>query len=377
VRYFPAPLRLRIQVLIAAALLSAASAPSQQRTARRPIVRAEPAGITPEMRIVTNHIFANSLRGHVSFLASDLLEGRDTPSRGLDIAAEYIASNFRRMGLEPAIGDSYFQPVPIPARVAKGDRPATTGGTANNIVGVLRGSDPALKETYVIISSHYDHLGIAPPDDKRVTGDDRIFNGANDDASGTASVLEIANALASLHPRPRRSVVVILFCGEEKGLLGSRYYAAHPLLPLEKTIAQINMEQMGRTDSPEKPHVNMMNVTGFDYTTIPALLTDSGKRVQIAVVKDDQASDAYFRRSDNGPLADAGVPAHTVSVSYEFPDYHAVGDEWQKIDYDNMAHVDQAVGIAMLRLVSAPTPPKWNDIPATQKFVEAAKKLNP
>ena len=373
----PAPPRLRILAITAALTLCTVSAPSQQRATKKAVVRTEPIGITPEMRIVTNHISANSLRGHVSFLASDLLEGRDTPSRGLDIAAEYIVSEFRRMGLEPASGDSYLQPVPIAGRAAKGDRPATIAGTANNIVGVLRGSDPALKDTYVIISSHYDHLGLAAPDDKRVTGDDRIFNGANDDASGTASVLEVANALASLHPRPRRSVLVIVFCGEEKGLLGSRYYAAHPLVPLDKTIAQVNMEQMGRTDSPEKPHLNMMNVTGFDYSTIPALLVDSGKRVQIAVIKDDQASDAYFRRSDNGPLADAGVPAHTVSVTYEFPDYHAVGDEWQKLDYANMARVDEAVGIAMLRLASAPMPPKWNDIPATQKFVEAAKKLRP
>ena len=99
--------------------------------------------------------------------------------------------------------------------------------------------------------------------------------------------------------------------------------------------------------------------------------------MQISVIKDAQASDSYFRRSDNGPLADAGIPAHTVSVTYEFPDYHAVGDEWQKLDYDNMAHVDQAVGIAVLRLVSSSMAPKWNDDASTKRFVEAAKKLHP
>ena len=321
---------------------------------------------------MTAHITPNILRADVSFLASDLLEGRDTPSRGLDIAAEYIASSFRRMGLEPATGDSFYQAVPIQKTDAAEHSPRNIAisGTANNVIGLLRGSDPMLKDTYVIVSSHYDHVGLASE------GADRIFNGANDDASGTASVLTVANALASLHPRPKRSVLVILFCGAEKGLLGSRHYASHPLVPLEQTVAQINMEQMGRTDSPEAPHLKMMNVTGFDYSTIPALLTDSGKRVQIAVVKDAQASDAYFRRSDNGPLADVGIPAHTVSVTYEFPDYHAVGDEWQKLDYDNMAHVDQAVGIAMLRLASAPTAPRWNENSSTQRFVDAAKKLH-
>ncbi len=328
------------------------------------------------MRIVTAHITPNALRADVSFLASDLLEGRDTPSRGLDIAAEYIASQLRRSGLEPVSGDSFYQAVPIPPPHEKRepDSFAYSGPplrSANNVIGLLRGSDPMLRDTYVIVSSHYDHLGLAPE------GADRIFNGANDDASGTASVLEVANALASLHPRPKRSVLVILFCGEEKGLLGSKYYASHPLVPLEQTVAQINMEQMGRTDSTEGPHLKMMNVTGFDYSTIPALLADSGKRVQIAVVKDAQASDAYFRRSDNGPLADVGIPAHTVSVTYEFPDYHAVGDEWQKLDYDNMAHVDQAVGIAMLRLASGLMAPKWIESASTQRYMEAAKKLHP
>ena len=328
----------------------------------------EPAGITPEMRVVTNHMSANSLRGHVSFLASDLLEGRDTPSRGLDIAAEYIASNFRRMGLEPVSGESYYQAVPVRGKDQDVSAPSAI---ANNVVGILRGSDPMLKDTYVIVSSHYDHIGLAS------TGEDRVFNGANDDASGTASVLEIANALASLHPRPKRSVLVILFCCEEKGLIGSRYYAAHPLVPLERTIGQINLEQMGRTDSPDGAHLKMMNATGFDYSTIPALLVDAGRRAQISVTKDAQASDAYFRRSDNGPFAEAGIPSTTGSVTYEFPDYHAAGDEWQKLDYENMAHVDQAVGIAMLRLASGLTTPKWNEnVPAAQRFAEAAKTLH-
>jgi hypothetical protein len=355
-------------VALCAALFLGVPAYPQQNTRSKAAARAgsnaaaESAGITPEMRIVTAHITPNALRADVSFLASDLLEGRDTPSRGLDIAAEYIASSFRRIGLEPVTGDSFFQPVPFP--------PKDPTGSANNVVGILRGSDPELKNTYVILSAHYDHLGLAPE------GADRIFNGANDDASGTASVLEIANALASLHPRPKRSVLIILFCGEEKGLAGSRYYASHPLVPLKQTIAQINMEQMGRTDGTDGPHLNMMNVTGFDYSTLPALLVDSGKRVQIAVVKDAQASDAYFRRSDNGPLADIGVPAHTVSVTYEFPDYHAVGDEWQKLDYDNMAHVDQAVGIAMLRMASGLVAPKWNEHSSTERYLDAARKLH-
>jgi Zn-dependent M28 family amino/carboxypeptidase len=346
-----------------------------QQAARPP--QANPTAGT---QALAARITANALRADVSFLASDLLEGRDTPSRGLDLAAEYIASEFRRMGLEPATGDSFYQAVPIPARPARsGERPrdAAAAGQANNVVGLLRGSDPVLQDTYVILSAHYDHLGLAKSGWAK-PGEDRIFNGANDDASGVASVLEIASALAALPRRPKRSVLVILYCGEERGLIGSRYYASHPLAPLDHTVAQINMEQMGRTDSPEGPRLNMMNVTGFDYSTVAATLVDAGTAASIAVVKDAEASDAYFRRSDNGPLADAGIPAHTVSVTYEFPDYHKVSDEWQKLDYDNMARVDQAVAMAAWKLASDATPPQWRESnPKTQRFVEAAKKTRP
>ena len=335
---------------------------------RRPVrpkaTAPQSVGLTPEMRIVVGHITANSLRGNVSFLASDVLEGRNTPSRGLDIAGEYIASQFRRLGLEPAGDDGYFQSVVV--------RPEDTDSPkSRNVAAILRGSDLQLKDTYVMLSAHYDHVGLAE------TGEDTIFNGANDDASGTASVLEVANALAALHPRPKRSVLFILFCGEEKGLRGSRYYVDHPLVPLNKTVADLNLEQLGRTDAPEGPHLHAANVTGFDFSDMTPVLVDAGKRVGIVVTKDAKASDRYFKMSDNEPLAKVGIPAHTLSVTYEFPDYHAVGDEWQKIDYDNMAKVDQAVGIATLRLAQELTAPHWNEsYPAAKPYAEAAKKLH-
>ena len=266
----------------------------------------EPVGLTPEMRIVAGHITANSLRADVSFLASDLLEGRDTPSRGLDIAGEYIASQFRRLGLEPAGGDGYFQTVVV--RPEDADSPKS-----RNVAGILRGSDPQLKDTYVMLSAHYDHVGLAE------SGDDRIFNGANDDASGTAAVLEVANALAALHPRPKRSVLFILFCGEEKGLRGSRYYADHPLVPLDKTIADLNLEQLGRTDAPEGAHLNSANVTGFDFSDIVPALVDAGRRAGVTISKNQHASDRYFDRSDNGPLARVGIPAATRSPEGSAP----------------------------------------------------------
>ena len=359
------------RVLRAATMVTAFTAvvwAQAPRNTRRPVraraAATESIGLTPEMRIVVGHITANSLRGAVSFLASDLLEGRDSPSRGLDIAGEYIASQFRRLGLEPAGADGYFQTVVV--RPEDPDSPKS-----RNVAAILRGSDPQLKDTYVMLSAHYDHVGLAQ------SGDDRIFNGANDDASGTAAVLEAANALAALHPRPKRSVLFVLFCGEEKGLRGSGYYVDHPLVPLSKTVADLNLEQLGRTDTPEGPHVNSANVTGFDFSDMTPILVDAGKRVGIVVSKDAKASEKYFDLSDNQPLAKAGIPAHTLSVTYDFPDEHNVGDEWQKLDYDNMAKVNQVVGIATLRLAQALTAPHWNEASAAAKpYAEAAKKLH-
>ncbi|MCU1335584.1 MAG: putative aminopeptidase [Bryobacterales bacterium] len=430
--------------------------------------------LAPDQRAVMDHISADSLRGHLSFLSSDLLEGRATPSRGLDLAAEYLAAQFRRAGLEPAGDDGYFQtatvtvrepnregfsmtvsaggrtmtvapeeayilPVaplrvddaelviadgsqPLKAdaingkaviamqrvRLPQGARPAlmltlapalpmapqvanpegpaqpvTTGVIAKpgladfvrgatdaritlhgkaayekpvkvrNVAAILRGSDPQLRDTYVMLSAHYDHLGIAS------AGEDRIYNGANDDGSGTSSVVEIASALAALPAHPKRSVLFVMFFGEERGLWGSRYYATHPLVPLAQTIASLNLEQIGRTDDADGPQIKSASVTGYDYSELPAIVADAAQPAGVKVYKNPKNSDAYFSRSDNQSLADLGIPAHTLCVAYDFPDYHKVSDSWDKIDYDNMAAVDRAVALGMMRLASDAPPPKW------------------
>jgi Zn-dependent M28 family amino/carboxypeptidase len=240
-----------------------------------------------------------------------------------------------------------------------------------NVVGVLRGSDAALKDTYVLITGHYDHLGI------RGTGEgDHIFNGANDDASGTASVIEIARTLASLSSRPRRSIVFIALFGEELGLLGSRYYAVHPVFPLARTVADINLEQVGRTDVDGGTRVGIVNVTGYDFTTLPAEFKKAGEAFDIQVLKDEKNSDPFFARSDNQAFADAGVPSHTLSVGYVFPDYHQAGDEWPKIDYENMAKVDRTVALAIFRVADNAEAPRWNaENPKTERYVKAHESL--
>jgi hypothetical protein len=319
------------------------------------------AGLTPEQTAVIQHITPDSLRGHLSFLASDLLEGRATPSRGLDLAAEYIAAQFRRAGLEPVGDRDYFQTANLPN--------GGQNGVARNVAGLLRGSDPTLANTYVILSAHYDHIGMRPD------GEDKIYNGANDDGSGTVSVIEIASALAAAPVRPKRSILFLTFYGEEKGLWGSHYYVDHPLEPLNKTVAEVNLEQIGRTDAKDGRHVGVAFVTGYDYSNLGAILAAAAQPAEVGIkpIKGD-----YYERSDNLYFARAGIPAHTLAVAADYSDYHKVGDEWPKIDYMNMANVDRAIALGVLVLASDAAPPVWNEASGpARRYVEAAKKLRP
>ncbi|MEP7273498.1 MAG: M28 family peptidase, partial [Acidobacteriota bacterium] len=240
-----------------------------------------------------------------------------------------------------------------------------------NVIGLLRGADPILKETYVLVTAHYDHLGVRP----ELEGD-KIFNGANDDGSGTVSVIEIAAALSRLKTRPKRSLVFMTVFGEERGLLGSRYYGRHPIFPLVKTIADINLEQVGRTDSSEGSQVNRASMTGFDFSDIGPIFERAGKLTGIEVYKHPENSDAFFGRSDNQALADAGIPAHTLCVAFVYPDYHQPGDHWDKVDFVNLARTDRMVALGLWMMGNADLEPKWNEAnPKAARYVEAWKKL--
>lgn len=477
--------------------------------------------ITKDIQSAMDRISANSLRGHLSFIASDLLEGRDTPSPGLDIAAEYIAAQFRRSGLESITKNSYYQiseqlfveplagepltlkyldqsftssdyqvsvinyfnrkiqindaeivvlsdsdiaksTVPsnlenkvllIPAnaeinfnlvlkiakskalvcirsgvknptdetnksinKILKSARPITSdekeSGQSNtpivnvedpqiletfekiknnsskatvslnipaprekkitlkNVVGLLHGSDPVLKDTYVILSAHYDHLGVNNSEG------DTIFNGANDDASGTSSVIEIADTLSKLKERPKRSILFITFFGEEKGLHGSEFYVKHPLVPLEKTVANINLEQLGRTDGDGKTLKDSLSMTGFDFTDLGTQFKRAGELTGVKAYKDEQYSDLFFGQSDNASFAELGIPSSTICVAYTFSDYHKVGDEADKIDYENMAKITKNIALGLIMVANNLSAPTWNEaISSTQNYVEAWKKL--
>jgi len=488
--------------------------------------------IPPNLQRALNSITAANLKGDLSFLASDALQGRFTPSPGLDVAAEFIASQFRAAGLAPGGDHDYFQiahmldrrmgqvlsdmtldaagksfqipaasvnvsaasqaakidrvpllafasrdpdllkgadlagkavlapaldwrkippnqlqsvfsktrafdaavasskavlellvttgPLPpaqpslVPAGEAatpqfpklvvsshqlhqwleqpngRGERTVSVEFSApedrtvvvNNVVAILRGSDPTLRNTCVLLTAHYDHIGTketaggAANPEARQNSSDQIFNGANDDGSGTVSVIEIARALANLNPHPKRSIVFMTFFGEERGELGSQYYGKHPIFPIAQTVADLNLEQVGRTDSTVGKQIDNASLTGYDYSDLTSFLERAGRETGIRLYMDKSASDAYFVRSDNAALAEQGVPAHTLTVAFDYPDYHGVGDEWQKIDYDNMARVDRMVALGLVDVANSPTAPRWNAAnPKTAPFREAQRKL--
>jgi Zn-dependent M28 family amino/carboxypeptidase len=222
-----------------------------------------------------------------------------------------------------------------------------------NVVGVLPGSDPALRDSYVLVTAHYDHIGELSPGEG-----DRIRNGANDDASGTATMLAVARMLSSGKPKPKRTVVFIAWTGEEAGGLGSQWYAKHPLFPLSKTVAMINLEQTGRYDGEGGAGKNRVFVTGYGYSDVGKMLTEAAKPAGLEVYA---GSDDFFGRSDNLFLALAGVPAHTVGSSLEFPDYHGVGDSAEKLDYENMAVIARGVAAGVLAIANSASEPQWSD----------------
>ena len=226
-----------------------------------------------------------------------------------------------------------------------------------------QGRIPALRDEYVLLTAHYDHLGKSPKG---------IFNGANDNGSGTVSVIEIANALATLNPHPRRSILFLAFFGEEEGLLGSYYYAHSPLVPLANTVADINLEQMGRTDELSGKRLLEFAFTGPSYSNLPAIMSAAAKAEGIGTwhIKD---ADSYFSRSDNYGFALRGVVAHTICVAAEFPDYHGLGDKWEKIDYANMAKVDRGVAAGVLHIADDPATPRWSDSNAAAVYREAGR----
>ncbi len=234
-------------------------------------------------------IKASDLHKHISYLASDELKGRNTPSAELDLAAEYIAKEFKSYGLKPVNG-SYFQ-------VVKWGRD-NANKPFNNVVGYIEGSDAELKKELLVVGAHYDHVLFYG---KKKPGQDTICNGADDNASGTAGVMEIAQAFSSMKEKPKRSILFIAFGGEEKGLVGSRYYTNNPLFPLENTVAMLNMDMISRND-PDMVHV----IAAKKSPDLAKINETENEKVGIKL---DYTKDSFIGMSDQASFLAKKIPA--------------------------------------------------------------------
>lgn len=313
------------------------------------------------------------LEALLSILAADSMEGRKTGTPGAHRAARFLAAELERYGIEAAGDDGYYQRVPL-ARVEVRGR----GGLRErlllpsdevdfdtipadrilrdeaNIVGIIRGSDPTVADETVVIGAHFDHVGIGEPVDGLTEGVDSIYNGADDDGSGVVAVLEIARELMQGTP-PRRTIVLLLSTGEEMGLLGTRWYIENPVVPLEQTVANLQIEMIGRPD-PESGGFGRGWLSGYERTTMGDQLAEAGS----PIVPDPRPEQNFFFRSDNIAFARRGIPAHTLSSFNLHSDYHQPSDEVDKVNFDHMAALVDAALEAVRFLANGPKP-AWKE----------------
>ena len=337
-------------------------------------------------------ITAADLKTRLYAYADDSMMGRETGTIGNMMATRYIASEVARLGLEPAgENGTYFQEMHATSARYTGGPP----GTARNVIAILRGSDPVLRSEFVAIGAHNDHLGIRQPAldhdsliayhdaldklgvpawDRNVRAQrdslksvihinvdslhkirpavlDSIANGADDDGSGTVTVLELAEYFATAKVKPRRSILFVWHTGEEKGLLGSKWFTEHPTVPREKIVAQLNLDMVGRGSAAD------INGGGPYYLQIVGSRRASTELGDIVEqinskrehpFKFDYQYDAnghperIYCRSDHYNYARYGIPI-TFFTTGLHPDYHQVTDEPNRIDYDHMTRVGDLV----------------------------------
>jgi len=316
---------------------------------------------SPRRTDLTAGVDERYIRLLLAQLADDSMQGRGTGTPGIRKAARLIAREMQAIGLQP-VGDSgYAQRVPLD--IGRQGAPSAPVGLASwaaydslpdsarvvdaNMVGILRGSDSTLRDQYVLIDAHYDHLGIGSPVDG-----DSIYNGADDDGSGTVAVLAIARALAS-GPRPKRSIIFTTMTGEELGLLGTNWYIAHPAIPLDHVVANLEIEMIGRPDSLAGGEGKAW-LTGYEHSSMGPSFAAAG----LAVVADPRPRYDFYQRSDNIAFAQAGIPAHTLSSYNLHGDYHRPSDDVTHIDFPHMTAVIRTA-VAAVRLLADGPVPTW------------------
>ena len=267
-------------------------------------------------------------------LASDKMEGRATFSPGIELASAFIEGEFKKIDL------SYFDNLTNYRQEFD-----VKGKAVNNVIGILPGKSKP--NEYVIFSAHYDHLGMEKE------GIDKIYNGANDDASGTTAVIALAKYFKELD-KNERTIIFVAFTGEEIGGFGSKFFSAK--MDPSKVVAMFNIEMIG-TES--KWGKNSAYITSFEKTDFGTILQKNLKGTTFNFYQDPYPEQQLFYRSDNARLAAQGVPAHTISTSKMDVElnYHKLSDEVSTLDLDNMTEIIKAIAISSQSIISGEDTP--------------------
>ena len=261
-------------------------------------------------------------------LASDKMEGREIFSPGIEKASKFIEAEFQKIGL------SYYNNLKNYRQEFKTDEKPT-----NNVIGVLKGKSKP--NEIVVFSAHYDHLGM------RTEGDDKVYNGANDDASGSTAVIALAKYFKEQNNN-ERTLVFVTFTGEETGGFGSAFFTKN--INPEQVVAMFNIEMIG-TES--KWGKNSGYITGYEKSDFGEILQRNLKGTDFQFYPDPYPTEQLFYRSDNARLAAVGVPAHTISTSKmdSEPNYHQLSDEVSTLDLDNMTNFIKSIALSSQSII--------------------------
>ena len=301
-----------------------------------------------------NTINRSSAEATINFLASDELQGREAGFHGSRVTSEYIVSLLQWMGVSP-LADSYFQPFDAyrkerqkkgrlevhPDSIAKLKQEVHQKLTMRNVLGMIPGKNT---KEYVIVGAHFDHLGIDPALDG-----DQIYNGADDNASGVSAVLQIARAFLASGQQPERNVIVAFWDGEEKGLLGSKYFVQTcPFLSQIK--GYLNFDMIGRNNKPQQPK----QVVYFYTAAHPVFgdwLKEDIRKYSLQLEPDYRAWENPIGGSDNGSFAKVGIPIiwyHTDG----HPDYHQPSDHADRLNWDKIVEITKASFLNMWKMAN-------------------------
>lgn len=277
----------------------------------------------------------NEVAATLKYLSSDELEGRESGTKGMEKAADYLEQFFIKNNVK-----SYFS--------SYRDTLSDFKGTAYNVVGYIEGTDPVLKKEFLLISGHYDHIGLA----KEGVNGDFINNGANDDASGSTAVAEMAKYF-SVSKSNKRSVLFVFFVGEEKGLLGSKHLAKKLKQQNFNLYAQFNIEMIG---VPMKRDY-LAYITGFEKSNMAEKINEYTDKNSVGFLPKAEEYKLFYR-SDNYSFYDVfKVPCQSVSTfDFEnFDYYHHVSDEFKAMDIGHMTHFIQEMLPAVTKMSNSPT----------------------